>query len=317
VPQRSPGLSALSALLVAVVFLTAGCTSHRAEPHAAAGREAAVRATPSAAPKPSGPVNPFASRVPTFGPPPAAEPIKLAGGPTAPIYKRLPVTQPVAFLTMDDGQTRVPQAAQLMQAAHIPFTMFLIAPVAAEDPPYFKKLTTAGGVIEDHTLTHPSMRGTSYAFQRHQICGAKTSLKKTFGPLAKPRFFRPPYGNYDQNTLRAVHDCGLQAAFYWSETVNEGIVRYQTPTHKIQRGDIILMHFRPAFIKDVIAALKAIHKAGLTPALLEDYFPTLTGVPTARGARITLSDDARPSGRSTGQTVTGSRWSAAGSSGSR
>jgi len=31
------------------------------------------------------------------------------------------------------------------------------------------------------------------------------------------------------------------------------------------------MHFRPAFAKDVLAALTAIKQAGLTPALLEDY----------------------------------------------
>jgi hypothetical protein len=31
------------------------------------------------------------------------------------------------------------------------------------------------------------------------------------------------------------------------------------------------MHFRPTFFQDVIAALNAIHDAGLTPALLENY----------------------------------------------
>jgi hypothetical protein len=41
--------------------------------------------------------------------------------------------------------------------------------------------------------------------------------------------------------------------------------------HRIFPGDIILMHFRPAFLRDVLAALRAIHAAGLTPALLEDY----------------------------------------------
>jgi hypothetical protein len=33
------------------------------------------------------------------------------------------------------------------------------------------------------------------------------------------------------------------------------------------------MHFRPAFVKDFLAALRAIRRAGLTPALLEDYIP--------------------------------------------
>jgi hypothetical protein len=33
------------------------------------------------------------------------------------------------------------------------------------------------------------------------------------------------------------------------------------------------MHFRPAFIADFLAVLKAIKEAGLTPARLEDYIP--------------------------------------------
>ena len=211
----------------------------------------------------------FQGRLPTFDAPPAAQPIKAPTGPYAPIYKRLPITQPVAFLTMDDGWTQLPIANELLGAAHIPFTMFLIAPVAAHDPGFFRQLEAQGGVIEDHTITHSEMKGKPYDFQHREVCDARTSLEHTFG--TKLEFFRPPFGDYDQTTLKVVHDCGLKAAFYWSETVNNGTVFYQTAEHKIFPGDIILMHFRPRFVDDVIAALTAIHNAGLTPALLEDY----------------------------------------------
>jgi peptidoglycan/xylan/chitin deacetylase (PgdA/CDA1 family) len=147
--------------------------------------------------------------------------------------------------------------------------MFLIGPVAAHNPGFFKQLEAQGGVVEDHTVTHSEMKGKPYDFQRHEVCDAKATLEQTFGTTLS--FFRPPFGDYDQTTLRAVHDCGLKAAFYWSETVNNGTVFYQTPEHKIHPGDIILMHFRPRFVDDVIAALTAIHDAGLTPALLENY----------------------------------------------
>jgi hypothetical protein len=39
----------------------------------------------------------------------------------------------------------------------------------------------------------------------------------------------------------------------------------------VHRGDILLMHFRPAFVDDFIAVLQAISRAGLTPASLESY----------------------------------------------
>jgi peptidoglycan/xylan/chitin deacetylase (PgdA/CDA1 family) len=223
----------------------------------------------SGAPVPPGNPGSFAGRLPKFGPPPAPAPITVPDGPTAPIYKRLPINQPVAFLTIDDGFFQLPDDVKIMRTAHVPFSMFLIAPVAQKNPAFFKELQGMGGVVEDHTVSHAEMKGKPYEFQHREICNAKTYLQNEFG--TEPHLFRPPFGDYDQTTLRAVHDCGLKAAFYWSETVNNGTVFYQTPEHRIHAGDIILMHFRPAFINDVIAALTAIHDAGLTPALLENY----------------------------------------------
>ena len=214
------------------------------------------------------------AKLPQFPAAPTPVPIHLHGGASAPIFYRLPTKAPVAFLTIDDGITRLPSDLSVMRAAHIPFTMFLIAPVAAQDPPFFKQLRSDGGMIEDHTLTHPILRGRSYAYQQHQICGARTELTHTFSRA--PMLFRPPFGDYDATTLHVVHDCGLKAAFYWSETVRNGKVFYQTSLHRIRPGDIILMHFRSTFAADVLAALTAIHKAGLTPALLENYIGNAT-----------------------------------------
>ncbi|HWB37849.1 MAG TPA: polysaccharide deacetylase family protein, partial [Rugosimonospora sp.] len=190
-------------------------------------------------------------------------------GPRAKFFSRIPTTQPVAFLTMDDGWTQAPADIQLMRAAHIPFMMFLIAPVAARSPDFFHQLVRAGGVVGDHTINHPDLKGRSYASQRHEMCDSATSLTTTFG--TRPKLFRPPFGSYDSTTLQVAHDCGFTAVVNWSETVDKGIVRYQTAQHVIKPGDIILMHFRPAFVDDVLAALNAIKAAGLTPALLSDY----------------------------------------------
>jgi len=228
--------------------------------------------SPLAASSPSSPPATAGSNfagLPKFGPPPVPQPINVPNDPIAPIYKRLPINQPVAFLTIDDGFFQLPPDIRIMQVAQIPFSMFLIAPVAQQNPGFFKQLEAAGGVVEDHTVSHAEMKGKPYEFQRREICNAKAYLQNEFGPV--PHLFRPPFGDYDETTLRAVHDCGLKAAFYWSETVNNGTVFYQTAEHRIHPGDIILMHFRPAFVNDVIAALTAVHNAGLTPALLENY----------------------------------------------
>ena len=152
----------------------------------------------------------------------------------------------------------------------VPVTLFLTTDAIRDDEKYFDRLRPHGAVIEAHTITHTELRGKSYAFQRHEICGSADRLGARY--QRRPVLFRPPFGTKDATTLRAAHDCGIKAAFMWTETVHKGKVRYQQE-HKVKPGDIILMHFRPAFVRDFLAALRAIHKAGLTPALLEDYIP--------------------------------------------
>src|SRR5262249_31586436 len=157
---------------------------------------------------------------------------------------------------------------QVLRDSHVRVTLFLEINAIKDNPDYFRQLQSAGAVIEAHTLSHPELAGTSYAFQRNEICGSADQLGVR--DRGRPGLFRAPFGDKDATTLRAVHDCGMKAAFFWRETINAGIVRYQIG-NKVQAGDIMLMHFRPTVVQDFYAGLQAIRDAGLTPALLEDY----------------------------------------------
>jgi len=244
--------------------------------------------TPSEATLPAGmgaPVGWKLSDVPRFPPAPAPEPITLPPGDEVPFLSRIPVTRPVAFLTIDDGVLKDPEAPKLFAAAGIPVTLFLTTDFIQDDLPFFDRLRDHGAVIEAHTISHPELAGRGYDFQRRQICEGADRLGRWYA--RRPVLFRPPFGDKDRTTLRVAKECGLRAAFMWKETVDKGIVRYQEPVKRVQPGDIILMHFRPAFVQDFLAALRAIHRSGLTPALLEDYVP-LDGLPSPIG---------RPAGR--------------------
>jgi peptidoglycan/xylan/chitin deacetylase (PgdA/CDA1 family) len=207
-------------------------------------------------------------RLPIFGPVPVAQPVDAGNGPSAAWYSAIPTTQKVAFITIDDGFTKDPAFIDVLRQSHVRVTLFLEINAIKDNPDYFRRLEAAGAVIEAHTITHPELIGTSYAFQKNEICGSADQLATYYG--RRPVLFRPPYGDKDATTLRVVHDCGMKAAFFWKETINAGIVRYQVGS-KVQPGDIMLMHFRPTVVQDFVAGLQAIKDAGLTPALLEDY----------------------------------------------
>src|SRR5262249_59399169 len=121
-----------------------------------------------------GPASP--DNIPQFPPAPPAEKITLPAGPDAAWLTHIPTTQKVAFLTIDDGWIKQPQAIELMRAAHIPVTLFLTINAIRSDPGYFKQLQAAGAVIEAHTITHSELKGKSVDFQRREICGSADQL---------------------------------------------------------------------------------------------------------------------------------------------
>jgi peptidoglycan/xylan/chitin deacetylase (PgdA/CDA1 family) len=263
-PVRITGL-----LLTVVLLATLG-------PATARHTERVIGRLPAGPPAAAGPVVPahpgisaeVLSRVPRFDPPPPAVPVPLAAGPRAAWLARVPTDQPVAFITIDDGWVRLPEAVALVRAANVPVTLFLTVNAIRADPAYFTGFPGAG--IQAHTVSHPRLKGMPYAFQRREVCGSADQLAAIYG--RRPTLFRAPFGEHDATTLQVMRDCGMLAALYWKETVDDGVVRFQEGA-TVQRGDIILMHFRPRFVDDLIATLQAIKAAGLTPALLENYLP--------------------------------------------
>lgn len=217
------------------------------------------------------PPSPYADRLPAFpAAPPVARKMALPGG-TAAHLSRIETSDPVAFITIDDGYVRHPEALGLIRDSGAPVSLFLISSVAAEDPKFFNDIREqTGAAIQAHTITHKQLKGLSYGAQKEEICGSADQLQQLFG--TRPTLFRAPGGLKDETTLRVVQDCGMKALFFWKEAVNDGRVQFQQGD-RIQAGDVILMHFRHTFVEDYLAALQGIKDAGLTPARLEDYLP--------------------------------------------
>jgi peptidoglycan/xylan/chitin deacetylase (PgdA/CDA1 family) len=275
-PPRAPGARRMLAVLLGVALVAvavAGCGGHQSPQNLRARRESATP-VPDPAAGASHPASTYGltaaqlAAIPRFPPAPVPQPVAVPAGPLAGWFSAIPTHQRVAFITIDDGWIKSPKALPLLEAAHVPVTLFLEINAIRSNVGYFAPMRQAGAVIEAHTITHIELKGKPYALQKHEICGSADRLKGFYG--RRPVLFRPPFGDKDTTTLRAVHDCGMKAAFFWKETTDKGVVRYQVG-HTVQPGDIILMHFRPAFVKDFLAVLRAIARAGLTPARLESY----------------------------------------------
>ncbi|MFG2573404.1 polysaccharide deacetylase family protein [Streptomyces sp. NPDC048481] len=212
--------------------------------------------------------------------PPAPPKVKPVGRKAAdggvPVVSEIPTKQKIVFLTFDDGAEKDPRFVTMMRELKIPFTMFLTDAAISADYGYFEPLRKLGAGVQNHTLTHPNLRTLGEAAQKREICGQQDKLKEHYG--STPRLFRPPYGNYNEDTRAAAASCGIEGIVLWRESMQITNMQYQRGDKKLHPGDVILAHFRgPSELKGTTMTemtanlLRHIQEQGYTVARLEDY----------------------------------------------
>ncbi|MGW0748210.1 polysaccharide deacetylase family protein [Streptomyces sp. NPDC002587] len=215
-----------------------------------------------------------------YAPKPDRKPeIPKAAPGRVPVVDRIPVPagEKTVFLTFDDGAEKDPEFLKMAADLKLPISMFLTDSVASPDYGHFEKLRDNGSAstINNHTLTHPNLRTLSYAAQKHEICGQQERLEKRFGH--RPPLFRPPFGNYNDDTLRAASECGVSSLVLWRVSMQINNFQYAEGS-ALKPGDIVLAHFRgPSELKGTTETqmtarmLQRIQEQGYRIGRLEDY----------------------------------------------
>ncbi|SFY14148.1 polysaccharide deacetylase family protein [Streptomyces atratus] len=303
-----PACAVLAALLVAAVG--SGCasgsggqpsdTEHRDRP--AAGHPGGEPAADPAAGHPGGPgVHENAKfspavraalakkwgleKTPLIAPrPPAVKPriitregFEVEGGDDSlpPVFTTVPTKDRVVFLTMDDGSEKDPELLQMMDELDIPYSAFLSDYEVSDNYGYFGEAQRLGVTLNNHTLNHPYLPGLSYAEQKREICDEQEIIEKQFGQ--RPRLFRPPFGNYNGDTLRIAKSCGIEAVPLWNAEAFPDHMEWREEDEDLHPGDIILTHFRgraewDGSMADLVrAVMKTVTDRGYAVARLEDY----------------------------------------------
>ncbi|HTJ70476.1 MAG TPA: polysaccharide deacetylase family protein [Actinospica sp.] len=166
------------------------------------------------------------------------------------IFAKVPTSDKICFVTIDDGIDKDPAFIQMVKDFQIPITCSLADTLIRDDYAYFEKLYETGYMsIQNHTVNHPlSMPSLGYQEQLDEIAGQQTKLHKEYG--VTPYIFRPPGGNYNSVTREACRGAGLKGMMLWKEAMEIEDMEYQTSDRHLQPGDIILCHFRgPAQLK--------------------------------------------------------------------
>ncbi|QIJ64258.1 polysaccharide deacetylase family protein [Streptomyces sp. JB150] len=159
-----------------------------------------------------------------------------------PVFTTVPTRHKIVFLTIDDGAEKDRAFLRMMDELKVPYTAFLSDYLVKEDYGYFERMQDLGVPLNNHTLRHPYLPGLSYARQKREICGMQDVIEERYGK--RPRLFRPPFGNYNRDTLLAAKACGITHVPLWNEEVFVDRWEYREWDRGIHRGDIVLSHFR-------------------------------------------------------------------------
>ena len=164
-------------------------------------------------------------------------------------------------LTFDDGPgPYTQQLVSVLNQMNVPATFFEVG--AGEQ--YFSAGTrdiVAGGYrIEDHTWSHPMMSQLSAADQRSQITSEAREITKFGAPY--PRLFRPPYGAWNNETLRILKEKRMLMVMWTVDTADYRLPGSDSIINTVvggaKPGAIMLMHDAGGNRAETIAALPKI-----------------------------------------------------------
>jgi hypothetical protein len=169
------------------------------------------------------------------------------------------------YITIDDGWTPSAQVLDLMHQAYLPITAFLIAKAASEHLSYWDAFVAAGGMIGDHTVSHPYLTKLTLSRATAQWGQARTALGRWLGQT--PAVGRPPYGAFDRKVEVAAARAGLTVLAGWSADMSGN--RIQTWNGKpLSPGEIVILHWVPGLGQQLTALLAAIRALRLNPTPL-------------------------------------------------
>jgi peptidoglycan/xylan/chitin deacetylase (PgdA/CDA1 family) len=148
-------------------------------------------------------------------------------------------------LTFDDGPGPItPALLAELRRLEAPATFFPTGTDALSNPDLARRVVERPFAIGSHTATHRRLSRLDRSAQFQQVFGGERSVARTTG--VRPHLFRPPYGDYDDTTLRILREdrtlmvLWTYSAYDWkhpdADYITRRVLRLARP------GAIVLMH---------------------------------------------------------------------------
>ncbi|MFW5981391.1 MAG: polysaccharide deacetylase family protein, partial [bacterium] len=118
-------------------------------------------------------------------------------------------------LTLDGtwGADKTDEILSILREENIKLSFFFAGYWLERYPDVVKKIAAEGHHIENHTFTHPHCNSLSKERLTEELESTSDLIEKLTGK--RPRYFRPPFGEYNNNVIQTSNQLGYQV-IQWS-----------------------------------------------------------------------------------------------------
>lgn len=183
-----------------------------------------------------------------------------------PIYRGNPAKQMVSLMiNVAWGNQYIVPMLDTLDEENVKVTFFLDGSWLSKNPELATEMLKRGHEMENHAYTHPNMSTLSRARATVEIEKTQKLLKESLGVTNK--WFAPPSGDFDQETVEIASSLGLKTVLWTVDTVDwrnpspESIVA--KITSKAEPGTLVLMHPTASSSKALKAMIRGIKAKGL------------------------------------------------------
>ncbi len=198
--------------------------------------------------------------------------IHLDDLPLAPIYRGNPSKPMVALMiNVAWGDEYLPDMLDTLDAEKVKATFFLDGTWLAKHEETARDLLARGHELSNHAYTHPNMSRLNEAAQRREIERTEQLLQKLD---VRNRWFAPPSGDYNEQTVKTAGDAGLRTVLWTLDTVDWKRPPASSVIAKVAAqigpGQLVLMH-PTATTRDALKGMiKVIRDKGLRLGTVTD-----------------------------------------------
>ncbi|MGG2937112.1 polysaccharide deacetylase family protein [Bacillus pacificus] len=154
----------------------------------------------------------------------------------------------VISLTYDAGDSadKTEEILNILKKHGIQTTMFLTGVWVEKYPELAKRIISDGHEVANHSYSHPDLTKLPYEDIIEELNKTTSCFEKVLGTRGIA-LFRPPFGTWNRDVLKAVGELGIPYTIHWSidtidwkEPPSEAIVT--RIMNRVKERDIVLFH---------------------------------------------------------------------------